>query len=1015
MLEINGLEHLLSLTREHRVLVVAFYADWCGPCQQVKPHYEALSRQYNNVVFCRCNIDRNRETANRFGIRGVPAFILWAAGEIKTTITGGQMGALQSAIDQVLRTLPANTTTTASNNHHTIGAIHNKLAQQMETLAQTLASRGNEKSEERAESEVCEAICNTLEQDSERRPFGIALLPYFASNAFDAAAVNALFDYIAKRPQPRCSDGEYIVNVILSHLIEFFLACTINSTKELEMLRQVLYSLISCSSILPILIQSHLFYNNMLSTGLELECSTILGAMLGVGIYTRGNRLSPLHLRSMEWEKVTSMFPKDTDHSQKVSELQIYMESACAANKRIVLALLQSKISREPTFRFFGAALRLNSGYSKTMHHNLPLSSRLFMAQMNDVLLEAALPLFERGYDPHIIPASYVLEDTGDNLMVDFGDDVERITHYDENRPLPVFPSLKEPFKPSVHLFFLAARSIMLSTTVLIETHERDERDATHPQVPPEQRAAYLAESSLIEGLIGSKSLGRKRVRVLNGIAAWLVCVMNVSPDGVLLKEPPEEWQYLPQQLVDVVIRGVQLAPIDCFDVENVISLMLVLMGNTTYFPKPHTHALFPSFLSRLLHDEEAKRALTTHRWFTQHIVLACVLCYIAVEKSTYEKVVVRYTLSYCTKSFLVHESLCQPVRKEFEVDGTILERFSHMVTADVNEAVDQLIETLTKMNQLVREGADLSEGARPPHSERTGGAGNTGNNIRTGRSNNNNNNNNNNNRRINNISNEVADESSDDENDNGDSPMTYHQLGQGLRQHILLFESSMDLFIQLSISFSKGVAQNMVAQQIGQMLARSFVSFAGADSKNLKIKFPERYNFRPKEILGRLVECLAQFRRFHNFLRCLCNCGVPLKDILQAMHTVADRHLVEEHLVWKLREIATTLETISEKISKDEALWDDAPEYALDALLSTPLLDPVALPAEVKDLEDLVYVNRDTIHHVLLSENKHPFTKEYLDENMVNEFNARKDVKEAREKLQSRITAWLEEAKKNH
>ncbi|KAF8286228.1 putative ubiquitin fusion degradation protein 2 [Trypanosoma cruzi] len=1009
MLEINGLAHLLSLTREQPIVVVAFYAEWCGPCQRVKPQYTALGERYrSNVTFCRCNIDRNPDCVERFGVRSVPKFMVWSGGGWHAVGFDGQLGELERHIDRAVET---HRTSSASNGDHTLGNLHRVLARQMQSLARAVASAHDETAMVR---EACEAVCNTLEQDAERRPFGAAMLPYFASNEFNAAAVDALFAHFATRPEPRCSDGEYIINGALSNLIEFFLSTTLDNTRELNVLRQALYALVSCTATLQILVRSHLFYNDSLSSGLQLEYGTVLGALLGVSTQIRSHRLLPPYSMSSERAQLMSMFSTEVDdHSKRISELQFQMQASCAGNKRIILALLQAKVSREPTLRYIGTALRLNAGYTKTVHHNLPLSSRYFMTQLNDVLLEAALPLFEKAYDPTTIPPFYVLEDNADNTVVDFGEDVERIVHYDESHPLPPFPALSEPFKPSVHLFFLVARSIMLSAGVMIETHQRVEQDLAHPQLPPEQRAVYVAEKSLIEGLIGSENLGRKRVQVLNGIAAWLVRLMNVSPGGVLSKEPPEEWKYLPQQLVDLVILGVKMAPLEYFDLEHIVSLMLVLMGNTTYFPKPHTHALFPSFLTRLLQNEETKRALTSHRWFTQHIVRSCVLCYIAVEKSTYEKVSVRYMLSYCTKSFLMFDSLCQPVREEFEVDGTILERFSHMVTADVNEAVDQLVETLTQMNRMVKEGADLSVSARASLS-------NNGENSRRGNaqrrqdgtatSNNNNNNSQNNNFRS--ADGNVNEEEAEADGDDGEVPLTYHQLGLGLRERILLFEASMNLFIQLAISFSKGVAQNMVAQQISQMLARSLVSFAGAESKNLKIEYPERYNFRPREILNRLVDCLSQFRRFQNFMRSLCNCGVPLREILQAIETVTERGLVGEHLIWKLREIASTLETISQEVQDDEALWDEAPDFAVDALLLTPLLHPVALPADVKDLNDLVYVNEDTIHHVLLSESKHPFTKEYLDENMVKEFNAREDVTEARRNLQDRIATWMKAAK---
>nr|CCC90961.1 unnamed protein product [Trypanosoma congolense IL3000] len=1011
MEEISGLTHLLQLIRSKEILVVKFYADWCGACRVVERQYELMHQgRHARATFGKCNIDACRDCTQHFQVESVPTFIIWYRGQKRAVVKGARLDSVDSTIVDLVREAELRGGRAAppvlQQSRVPAGKLHVVLVQKMSLLGRVIASSPVDES---MMAEACEAICSLLEKDHADRSLGALLLPYFVSKGFSAATVDALFAYISRKSGPHCGDGEYIVHGLVGHLIEFFLSLTLFDTNELKIMRQAFRAMIMCPSLLSIIVRSHLFYSDSIGDGLQLEYGTVLGAMLGVCLFSRTARLSPPYLRSMEVTHLMKMFPSDVnDHSRKVSELQLYMEGSCEENKGIVLALLENKVSRLPTLQFLGAALRLNAGHTKTMNAHLLLSSRFFMCQLNDVITEIALPLLKKPCNTSTFPPSYVLEDLGGDTVVDFGEDVERIAHFGSERDLPLFQPPQAPFKPSVHIFFLAARSLALSAGALIEAREQLERDSMHPNLSPEQRAHCIAEKLLIESLVGSEVLGQKRVRLLNGVAGWLLNVMGVSEDGTLAPSPPEPWEYLPQQLVDVVICGVQLVSLQYYDIGNIISLMLVLMGNTTYFPKPHTHGLFPAFLLQLLQGAETKRALMEHRWFTQNIIRSCVCCYIAVEKSTFERVTVRYTLSHCIKSFLVLESLCQPVREEFEADGTLLERFSHMVTAEVNEATDQLIETLTQMNALVRAGADTSEnpishsngngeGDGRGAERRAPSGGGVATHERAG----------------------STEGSSDDEgggsesNDVAEAPsVTYHSLGQSLEKQIRLFEASMDMFIQFASSFPKGVAQNMVAQQISQMLARNITSFVGAESKKLKIENPDRYNFRPREILGRLIDCLVQFANVDNFLRYLCSCGVPLEGILRSISIIVDRGLAGEQHTWKLKSISGYLKEIAEDVRKDEMLWDDAPEYALDALLSTPLLHPVALPSDVKDLNDLVYTNADTIHHLLLSESKHPFTKEYLDEAMVKEFNSREDVKHARERLQERIDTWLKGAR---
>ena len=57
--------------------MVDFWADWCGPCQKLTPVLEALEPNYEGqVVFCKVDIDANRELADAFRIKSVPSVVL---------------------------------------------------------------------------------------------------------------------------------------------------------------------------------------------------------------------------------------------------------------------------------------------------------------------------------------------------------------------------------------------------------------------------------------------------------------------------------------------------------------------------------------------------------------------------------------------------------------------------------------------------------------------------------------------------------------------------------------------------------------------------------------------------------------------------------------------------------------------------------------------------------------------------------------------------------------------------
>lgn len=57
------------------IKVIKFYADWCPPCQAMKPEYEKAKKLYPHVQFYEVDWDKNRARAEQFDIKGVPYVI----------------------------------------------------------------------------------------------------------------------------------------------------------------------------------------------------------------------------------------------------------------------------------------------------------------------------------------------------------------------------------------------------------------------------------------------------------------------------------------------------------------------------------------------------------------------------------------------------------------------------------------------------------------------------------------------------------------------------------------------------------------------------------------------------------------------------------------------------------------------------------------------------------------------------------------------------------------------------
>ncbi len=86
-------------------VLVAFWAEWCGPCRMIAPALEELSEEFGDrVTIAKLNIDENPEAPSKFGVRGIPTMILFKNGAPAATKVGAEpksriQGWLESALE----------------------------------------------------------------------------------------------------------------------------------------------------------------------------------------------------------------------------------------------------------------------------------------------------------------------------------------------------------------------------------------------------------------------------------------------------------------------------------------------------------------------------------------------------------------------------------------------------------------------------------------------------------------------------------------------------------------------------------------------------------------------------------------------------------------------------------------------------------------------------------------------------------------------------------------------------
>lgn len=89
IIEVSDASFEQDVIQSELPVLVDFWAGWCGPCKALAPTVDQVASEYaGRVKVAKLDVDHNQASAMRFGIRGIPALLVFKGGKVVDQIVG---------------------------------------------------------------------------------------------------------------------------------------------------------------------------------------------------------------------------------------------------------------------------------------------------------------------------------------------------------------------------------------------------------------------------------------------------------------------------------------------------------------------------------------------------------------------------------------------------------------------------------------------------------------------------------------------------------------------------------------------------------------------------------------------------------------------------------------------------------------------------------------------------------------------------------------------------------------
>jgi thioredoxin 1 len=102
MKHLTSIQDLVVFINGRDIVVLDFYAKWCGPCMRMAPEFDALAGSRPDIVFAKVDVEEaDEDLCKRFYVSALPTFVFMRRGQIAGRVEGADMSAIKSHIEKL--------------------------------------------------------------------------------------------------------------------------------------------------------------------------------------------------------------------------------------------------------------------------------------------------------------------------------------------------------------------------------------------------------------------------------------------------------------------------------------------------------------------------------------------------------------------------------------------------------------------------------------------------------------------------------------------------------------------------------------------------------------------------------------------------------------------------------------------------------------------------------------------------------------------------------------------------